>query len=561
MIGAAKRVLVVEDDQSVRDPLVGLLRDKGLEAEGVATVEQTRDVFSNKPAFDVAVLDQGLKNSSSSGIAMGFELRERQPDSPTEFIVYSAHSDTAAYDEALKLGIFDYVVKGTPEAHTLIDRIQLAALKSALNPIRPDLGERIERIAEEDLKVSTAVHQLCTEIIKPELDVCLGVPSIILVHDEESTRVLDGNVEPGSEHLYGEIHRQLWRHYGATSFTFSKEDVRVSGNAADIINGFDGGSFVSIQVMDQAQLCLGILPPKTSAPSWLEIDFSNFDLGSFVTPPVGNFQNIELGSYVDPPIRRLLKYLSRIEKAVEASKRKTLLGHTSRFCLYVAQTQMEILNEVAEDKVLSATPGFQKLRKLALDLQATGNEFSMLSESAKHREAPERTSPPVSVKAVVKRAWNEMKEHVLLTKLELSEKGDDFNLPVDENDLFVAVLRVLQWLAQREDKVSTETPTIDVEYSRHNDRLQISFTDQSRRLGGELRQKLFEPFTQIATTTKTPKDGKDEQPGLYLPLYLAKTLIETKNNGLLEDRTDELPKTTKVGHRFTISFPAEEDNP
>jgi K+-sensing histidine kinase KdpD len=162
---------------------------------------------------------------------------------------------------------------------------------------------------------------------------------------------------------------------------------------------------------------------------------------------------------------------------------------------------------------------------------------------------------------VVQRAWKETQEHFWLENWKLNEKGEDFTLAIEENDLFVAVLRVLQWFAQREDKVSTEAPSIDVEYSRRNDRLQISFTDQSRRLGSELRQRLFEPFTQIATSTKPPKDGKDdERPSLYLPLYLAKTLIDTKNKGLLEDRTDELPNDSKVGHRFTISFPAKEDN-
>lgn len=545
MIGATKRVLVVENDSVIREPLVNRLRRQGFEADGAATVAQTRELTERDAPFDVAVLDKALQDpqSQTTGFDLGYELRDAQPDLPLEFIVLSGHSEPQDYDEALKLGIFDYLVKGTPEAESIIDRIHLAALKSALNPVRREIGERIERIAEEDLKAATAVHRLCAEIIKPELEKCLGVPSIFIISDSEGTQILNGDTPPGSEHLYGEIQERLLEKYRYESFTFSKNDVAVRAEADEIAGDFEGGSFVSFSVND-VQLSLGILLPKNSASSSSKTDF----------------RNIELRPYVNPPIEKLLGYLSRIEKAVEAAKRKILLGYTSRFCLYVAQTQLEILDEVAEETDLSTTRGFQKLKKLALDLQATGNEFSLLSESNKLGRAPVTTSPPVSVAAVVQRAWNEIQEHFGLEKLKLTESGQDFTLEIEENDLFVAVLRVLQWLAQREDKVSTPTPTIDVEYRRRNDRLEVSFTDQSRRLRGELRQKLFEPFTQIATTTKTPKDGKDdERPGLYLPLYLAKTLIVTKNKGLLEDRTDELPATSKFGHRFTISFPAQEN--
>jgi K+-sensing histidine kinase KdpD len=216
------------------------------------------------------------------------------------------------------------------------------------------------------------------------------------------------------------------------------------------------------------------------------------------------------------------------------------------------------LNEViAQDEAAAETAVFQKFKKLTLDLQATGNEFSILSESI-NRERTNLPAPkPIGIRSVVERAWQEVKEHFLLDKLQLREIGDDFTLAIEENDLRAAVLRVLQWLAQREDKVSAEAPTIDVEYRRRNKRLEISFTDQSRRLGGELRKRLFEPFTQIATMTP-PKDG-NERPGLYLPLYLTKSLVE-KNKGELEDRTEELAKTAKFGHCFTMSFPVQEND-
>lgn len=543
MIGATKRVLVVEDDQTVRGPLVDILRSQGFRAEGAATVAETRELVTIP--FDVAVLDKAMKDpkSSATGFDLGCELREAQPDAPPELVAYSAHSEPEDYETARKAGISDYIVKGTPGSEDIIDRIRLAALRSALNPVRLEVGEWIERIAEEEFKVATAVRNLCADIIKPELEVCLGVPSIFIVSDAEGTEVLNGNIPAGSERgdVYGEIQKRVIENHGFNPFTFSQSELGMPAEAADIMGELEGGRFASFNLSGDVQLSMGILQPKK--PDSRKIDF----------------RNLELEYYVNPPIAKLLKYLSRIERAVEAAKRKTLLGHTSRFCLYVAQTQLEVLNEVrAEDHNAAATPVFQKFKKLALDLQATGNEFSLLSESINQDRTTLPAPEPVSVTWVVKKAWGEVEEHFLLDKLKLRHIGDDFTLAIEENDLFVAVLRVLQWLAQREDKVSTETPTIDVEYHRRNDRLEISFTDQSRRLGGELRKKLFEPFTQIASTPP-PKDG-NERPGLYLPLYLAKTLIEAKNKGWLEDRTEELAKTTNFGHRFTIGFPVEEND-
>ncbi len=129
-------------------------------------------------------------------------------------------------------------------------------------------------------------------------------------------------------------------------------------------------------------------------------------------------------------------------------------------------------------------------------------------------------------------------------------------MEIDQNDFFVIVLRLLQWIVQREDKTPMDVmPHIGVEYVRQSGRGQIIFTDHSRRLGKPLRETLFDPFTQATSLPLT--DEEEERPGLYLPLYLAKMLVEVKNNGLLEDRSDDLD--SKIGHRFVLSFPIKEE--
>jgi hypothetical protein len=104
----------------------------------------------------------------------------------------------------------------------------------------------------------------------------------------------------------------------------------------------------------------------------------------------------------------------------------------------------------------------------------------------------------------------------------------------DEQDLYIIMARVLQWLAQR--KVATEPPQVPTiivccESDEHNARL--IFEDRSRRLPTRLRERLFEPFTlavpsarNLAAPQRGMGEGGDEEiksprhrPG-YLPLYL-----------------------------------------
>jgi DNA-binding NarL/FixJ family response regulator len=318
MIGATKRVLVVENDDGIRESVVNRLRRRGFAADGAGTVAQTRALVTGQAApFDVAVLDKAIQDplhKTLTGFDLGHELRDAQPDMPPEFVVYSRHYKPEDYAQALELGISDYVVKSTNRAETIIDRIRLAALKSALNPVRPDLGERIERIAEKDLKVSTAVHQLCTEIIKPELDVCLGVPNIILISDSESIQVVNGNHRPGSERLYGEIQKGMLQHYGCTSFTFNKKNVPVPAAAADIVNNLEGGSFVSFNVMDEAQLSIGILPPRSS-DALSEIDLNTFhELRKRLTRPDERFCSDILPGSVFTSLKLSSRFSTKLRK-------------------------------------------------------------------------------------------------------------------------------------------------------------------------------------------------------------------------------------------------------
>jgi hypothetical protein len=311
----------------------------------------------------------------------------------------------------------------------------------------------------------------------------------------------------------------------------------------DVFRRLEGGSFLPLHAAHDLRFSIGILRPEDGAATLPE-------------DPV-KLAGI-LNTYLRAPVNELLNLLERMEVAIEKAKRSTLLEHTSRFCLYVGQTQRDVLNEAVEKREIDAeSVYFKKLKRLASDLIATGNEFSQLSgEAAQDASAAEA----VSVAGVVGQAIEEVEDQFLSERLKLMAKGEGFELKIERRDLLVAVLRVLQWMAQREEKTpaGAEAPVVEVEFMKAGGRAEIHFRDQSRRLGDQLRQRLFEPFAQ-APPARTPikKDEEEELPGLYMPLYLAKMLVEKKNAGRLEDRSDKLEG--RHGHHFVISFPAEEE--
>jgi DNA-binding NarL/FixJ family response regulator len=550
---APKTVLVVENEAAVRSPLVKALEFRGFHARGASNVTETRMLVDKLgPQIDVAVLDMRLEDQNYpnlTGANLGQEVRMAHPSLPPEFLIFSGYTETGFYDQAMQLGTAAYLVKANVSQEDLIRHIRSLALRRALNAERKEIGAKVEQIAEKEYSRTAAIKSLCSQVIGPELKMCLGAPSVFLLSTDSGTQNCGGNgdLPSGSNPIYNAIQDLT---FGALNndgpFIFSQQErlmETVDPRFKSIFQKLEGSCFLPIRWGRDMRLSVGILQEEEAGPTSLSEEPRKLaDI---------------LNSYLRAPIHELLSYLERMEGAIEKTKRKTLLEHTSRFCIYVGQTQLDVLNEAVANKEIE--PGkkyFKKLKKLALDLQATGNEFSRLSPRS--TEASSEAINPVSVSSVVQRAIEEIKGQFLFEKLELIEKNreESFELAIEQDDLFVAVLRMLQWLAQREEKTPVEvaTPRIEIVYVRSNERLEIHFTDQSRRLGAQLRQKMFDPFTQTTAPLELMKDEGEDLPGLYLPLYLAKMIIEKKNNGTLEDRSDELENAH--GHLFVMSFPA-----
>lgn len=118
------RILIVEDDDSIAEPLTTGLRREGFEVERART---GRDALAAEPC-DVILLDLGLPDIDGFDVA-----RQMRARASTPIIVISARAEEVDRVVALELGADDYLVKpfGFRE---LVARIRAVTRRASATP-------------------------------------------------------------------------------------------------------------------------------------------------------------------------------------------------------------------------------------------------------------------------------------------------------------------------------------------------------------------------------------------------------------------------------------------
>ena len=78
--------------------------------------------MNKKNKFDLFLLDRVLENQRLDGLDVLKEIRKDSPDSC--FIIITAHPKVESYIDALQLGIYDYLLKGSLSNDTLIQTVK-----------------------------------------------------------------------------------------------------------------------------------------------------------------------------------------------------------------------------------------------------------------------------------------------------------------------------------------------------------------------------------------------------------------------------------------------------
>jgi DNA-binding NtrC family response regulator len=102
----AERVLVVEDEQRLRENLVRYLEREGHEVFGFGSAEEL-EAAQAPPDFDVALVD--IRLPGKDGLSLVADLQLTSPD--TLIVVMTAYDSVKSAVDALRGGVQDYLVK------------------------------------------------------------------------------------------------------------------------------------------------------------------------------------------------------------------------------------------------------------------------------------------------------------------------------------------------------------------------------------------------------------------------------------------------------------------
>src|SRR3954463_15539088 len=114
------RILVVDDQELMRDSLTATLSRAGHEVVACTDGPAAVDRLSGGPRFDLLVTD--LKMPKMTGIELLAEAKRLRPEMPVVLMTAFATVSTAV--EAMKLGAYDYIQKpfDGEEIKLLVDR-------------------------------------------------------------------------------------------------------------------------------------------------------------------------------------------------------------------------------------------------------------------------------------------------------------------------------------------------------------------------------------------------------------------------------------------------------
>lgn len=121
-IDQARRVLVVEDDESMRESLEALLDAAGMPAIGYESAEAL--LQGDATGFALCVISD-VQLPAMSGLDLLTELRCRHADLPV--IVITAHHGPGLQQDAMRRGASAYLAKPF-EAQALLDAIRGATI-------------------------------------------------------------------------------------------------------------------------------------------------------------------------------------------------------------------------------------------------------------------------------------------------------------------------------------------------------------------------------------------------------------------------------------------------
>jgi DNA-binding NarL/FixJ family response regulator len=536
-----KTVVVIEDSEVQREALHHALERRDFRAVSAATVDEARRAMEELgEEIDVIVLDMRLEDPSepaATGADVCIQIQDRHSDWLPEYLINSAIAQVDYYRLAMRLGAAVYLSKTEASMADIIRHVRALALRRALRVERTRVAENLRAISDSTKNLSSSLRKLCREVLASEFDACLGAPYVLLLTDESGTRNFATNTDlsTGYEKIYATLQAMT---YGITGFSsvYEVSGREIGGlsppaNPAEvkIYERLPGSAFVPLASIRNIRLSLGLLAPL---PGEVKYPEDTAELARV------------LARYVKTSI---VEHLLRILDYLESQKKAAILKSTSRLCLLLGKDQKDIVSQgIRTGHIQEDSNTHHKLDIMADDLWEMGTVLANVTDADFGDEYAH-----VEIKELVEAAISELNEKMYLRGIRFEVEGS-CTVRANRDDMYVAVIRVMQWLAQRKmDTPDGVEPQINVQCLKADGVSQVIFEDRSQRLADKLREQLFMPFS---VSLISPAETVLRRPAQYLPLYVAKMLIEEKYGGWLDDRSHEIPGD--IGHRLVMRFDA-----
>ena len=149
------RILIVDDDDSVRDVISVLLREEGYNCVVASGAEMALDIAGQE---DTPLVISDMKMPGKDGLWLLDNLRERYPD--TSVIMLTGYGDTESAVDCLRRGAVDYLLK-PPKLTDLIRAIERALAKRRIELARKRYQKKLERkVRDRTTELRTALRDI-----------------------------------------------------------------------------------------------------------------------------------------------------------------------------------------------------------------------------------------------------------------------------------------------------------------------------------------------------------------------------------------------------------------
>lgn len=133
------RILIVDDDESVRDVISVLLREEGYHCDTASGAEMALDMAERE---DTPLVISDMKMPGKDGLWLLEHFRDKHPD--TSIIMLTGYGDTESAVDCLRRGAVDYLLK-PPKLTDLIRSIERALAKRRIELARKKYQKKLER--------------------------------------------------------------------------------------------------------------------------------------------------------------------------------------------------------------------------------------------------------------------------------------------------------------------------------------------------------------------------------------------------------------------------------